>query len=114
MIHAAINVPVNQPTASLPGCDAWYCTFNYNSLISSGVAIVLTLAIAFWVRSQLQSGTPTKAQAIFEWGYDLLRGLVRDNVSEDALFILPLAMTLFLYILIANYLEFHSQLSGEL
>jgi F-type H+-transporting ATPase subunit a len=106
MIHAAINVPVNQPTATLPGCDAWYCTFNYNSLISSALAIVLTIAIAFWVRSQLQSGTPTKVQAIFEWGYDLLRGLVKENVSEDALFILPLAMTLFLYILIANWLEF--------
>jgi F-type H+-transporting ATPase subunit a len=70
------------------------------------VAVVLTVAIAFWVRSQLQSGTPTKVQAIFEWGYDLLRGLVKENVSEDALFIIPLAMTLFLYILIANWLEF--------
>ena len=106
MIHIAIDVPVNQPTASLPGCEAWYCTFNYNSLISSALAVVLTIAIAFWVRSQLQSGPPTKVQAIFEWGYDLLRGLIKENVSEDALFILPLAMTLFLYILIANYLEF--------
>lgn len=106
MIHVAIDVPVNQPTATLPGCDAWYCTFNYNSLISSALAVVITIAIAFWVRSQLQSRTPSKAQAVFEWGYDLLRGLVRENVSEDALFILPLAMTLFLYILIANWLEF--------
>jgi F-type H+-transporting ATPase subunit a len=99
-----MNIDVNQPTVSL-GCGQW-CTFNYNSLISSGLAIVITLAIAFWIRSQLRSGTPTKAQAIFEWGYDLLRGLVRENVSEDALFILPLAMTLFLYILIADWLEF--------
>jgi len=106
MIHAAIDVPVNQPTASLPGCEVWWCTFNYNSLISSALAVVLTVAIAFWVRSQLQSGTPTKVQAVYEWGYDLLRGLVRENVSEDALFIIPLAMTLFLYILIANWIEF--------
>jgi F-type H+-transporting ATPase subunit a len=105
MIRISIDVPVNQPTSSLPGCDAWFCTFNYNSLISSALAVVLTLLIAFWVRSQLQSGTPTKVQAVFEWGYDLLRGLIKENVSEDALFILPMAMTLFLYILIANWLE---------
>jgi F-type H+-transporting ATPase subunit a len=62
--------------------------------------------VAFWIRSQLRSGTPTKVQAIFEWGYDLLRGLVRENVSQDALFIIPLALTLFLYILVADWLEF--------
>ena len=99
-----MNIDVNQPTVTL-GCGQW-CTFNYNSLISSGLAVVITIAIAFWIRSQLQSGTPSRVQAVFEWGYDLLRGLIRENVSEDALFILPLAMTLFLYILIANWLEY--------
>jgi F-type H+-transporting ATPase subunit a len=99
-----MNIDVNQPTVSL-GCGA-LCTFNYNSLISSALAVLITIAIAFWIRSQLQSGTPTKVQAIFEWGYDLLRGLVKENVSEDALFILPLAMTLFLFILVANWIEF--------
>jgi F-type H+-transporting ATPase subunit a len=98
-----VNIDVNHPTVSL-GCGQW-CTFNYDSLISTGLAFIVTLAVAFWVRSQLQSGTPTKVQAIFEWGYDLLRGLIRENVSADALFILPLAMTLFLYILVANWLE---------
>ena len=44
-------------------------------------------------------------QAIFEWGYDQLRALIRENVSVDALFVIPLAMTLFLFILVANWLE---------
>jgi F-type H+-transporting ATPase subunit a len=99
-----MNIDVNHPTWSPFSCGQW-CTFNYDSLISTAVAFVVTLAVAFWIRSQLQSGTPTKVQAIFEWGYDLLRGLIKENVSEDALFILPLAMTLFLYILVANWLE---------
>lgn len=99
-----MNIDVNQPTVSL-GCGQW-CTFNYNSVISSVLAVLITIAIAFWIRSQLQSGTPTKVQAVFEWGYDLLRGLIKENVSEDALFVLPLAMTLFLFILVANWLEF--------
>jgi F-type H+-transporting ATPase subunit a len=99
-----MNINVNHPTVSL-GCGT-LCTFNYDSLISSALAVVVTIGVAFWIRSQLRSGTPTKVQAIFEWGYDLLRGLVKENVSEKALFIIPLALTLFLYILVANWLEF--------
>jgi F-type H+-transporting ATPase subunit a len=102
MIFADINV--THPTVSL-GCGQWWCTFNYDSLISSALAIVVTIGIAFWLRSQLRAGIPTKVQAIFEWGYDLLRGLIKDNVSADALFIIPMAMTLFMYILVANWIE---------
>lgn len=91
------------PTISL-GCGP-LCTFNYDSLISSALAVLVTIAIAFWIRGQLREGEPTRVQAIFEWGYDLLRGLIKENVSDDALFIIPMAMTLFLYILIANWIE---------
>jgi F-type H+-transporting ATPase subunit a len=92
------------PTITVGGCGT-LCTFNYDSLISSAIAIVATIGIGFWIRSQLRSGEPGKVQAVFEWGYDLLRGLIKENVSEEALFILPLALTLFMYILIANWLE---------
>jgi F-type H+-transporting ATPase subunit a len=95
--------PGTHPTVDL-GCGT-LCTINYDSVISSLIAIILTIAIAFWVRSKLQEGRPGKVQAIFEWGYDQLRGLVKSNVSDDALFIIPLALTLFLYILIANWIE---------
>jgi F-type H+-transporting ATPase subunit a len=102
MIHTDINV--THPTVSL-GCGSWWCTFNYDSLISSALAVLVTLVVAFWIRSQLRPGEPGKVQAIYEWGYDLLRGLIKDNVSEDAVFIIPIAMTLFLYILVGNWLE---------
>ena len=95
--------PGSHPTIDL-GCGT-LCTLNYDSVISSFIAITATIAIAFWVRSKLQEGKPGKVQAIFEWGYDQLRGLIKSNVSDDALFIIPLALTLFLYILIANWIE---------
>ncbi len=112
MILADASVGTH-PTFSL-GCGPvpigplqWdVCTFNYDSLISSLLAIVATLAVGFWLRSRLRYGQPTKVQAIFEWGYDQLRSLIKTNVSEDALFIIPLALTLFLYILVANWIEF--------
>ena len=102
MIHTDAAVGTH-PTVSL-GCGTW-CTFNYDSLISSAIAIAATLAVAFWIRSKLREGEPSKVQAVFEWGYDQLRSLIKTNVSDDALFIIPLAMTLFLYILVANWIE---------
>jgi len=95
--------PGTHPTIDL-GCGT-LCTLNYDSVISSALAVVVTLGVAFWLRSRLREGEPTKAQAIFEWGYDQLRSLIKTNVSEDALFVIPLAMTLFMYILVANWLE---------
>ncbi len=91
------------PTISF-GCGA-LCTFNYDSVISSLVAVVATLAVGSWLRSNLKPGEPGRVQAVFEWGYDQLRSLIKTNVSEDALFIIPLALTLFLYILVANWIE---------
>jgi F-type H+-transporting ATPase subunit a len=102
MIHAESAIG-SHPTIDF-GCGP-LCTFNYDSVISSFIAVGVTIAIAFWVRSQLRQGEPGKVQAIFEWGYDQLRALIKSNVSEDALFIIPLALTLFLYILIANWIE---------
>jgi len=91
------------PTVDL-GCGT-LCTFNYDSVISSLVAVLITLGLGFWIRSKLKSGEPGRVQAVFEWGYNQLRSLIRANVSDDALFIIPLALTLFLFILVANWLE---------
>jgi len=102
LIHVEAS-PGTHPTIDL-GCGT-LCTLNYDSVISSVIAIIVTVAIAFWIRSKLQEGRPGRVQAIFEWGYDQLRGLIKTNVSDDALFIIPLALTLFLYILIANWIE---------
>ncbi len=102
MIHAQETVG-SHPTIDL-GCGP-LCTFNYDSVVSSVIAVLATIAIAFWIKSRLREGEPSRVQAIFEWGYDQLRALIRENVSQDALFVIPLAMTLFLYILIANWIE---------
>jgi F-type H+-transporting ATPase subunit a len=102
VIHAQETVG-SHPTIDL-GCGP-LCTFNYDSVVSSVLAVIATIAIAFWIKSRLREGEPSRVQAIFEWGYDQLRALIRENVSQDALFVIPLAMTLFLYILIANWIE---------
>ena len=104
MIFLAEAPPGTQPTVSV--CGSWYCIFNYDSLISSAVAIVITLIVGFWVAYRLSHGVPGKLQLLFEFLIDYVRGLIRESVGEGGGFIVPLAMTIGFYILVANWLDF--------
>jgi len=104
MILLAEAPPGTHPTVSV--CGAWYCTFNYDSLVSSAIAIVITLLVGFMVAYRLSHGVPGKLQLLFEFLIDYVRGLIRESVGEGGGFIVPLAMTLGFYILVANWLDF--------
>lgn len=104
MIFLAEAPPGTHPTISI--CNAWYCTFNYDSLLSSAIAILVTLLVGFIVAYRLSRGVPGKLQMLFEFLIDYVRGLVRASVGGSGGFIVPLAMTLGFYILVANWLDF--------
>jgi F-type H+-transporting ATPase subunit a len=88
-------------------CSSSLCALNYQTLISSAVAIVITIAIALAVASRVRSGKPGKVQMVFELFLDYVRNLVGDTVTrEGADFVIPLAATIGLYILVANWLDF--------
>lgn len=100
-------VPGTHPTIQICG-DAFWCQFNLDTIISSAIAIVLTLGIVLLVAFRLRSGKPGKLQMVLELLLSYARSLIRDSVGDDsgAAFILPLAATIFLFILIANWLDF--------
>ena len=104
MTYLAEAPPGTHPTVSF--CGSWYCTFNYDSLLSSALAIIITLLVGFYVAYRLRSGVPGKLQLLFEFLIDYVRGLVHQSVGEGGGFIVPLAMTLGFYILVANWLDF--------
>ncbi len=107
MIWLAVpNPPVAHPATYICSGSAYFCEVNYASLISTGISIVLTLAFGFWVASRVQSRTPGKFQMVFELLINYTRTLIRDTVGEQPPFVLPLALTLFFYILIANWIGF--------
>jgi len=84
----------------------YYCAFTVDTLVSSALAIAVTLGIAFFVASRLTPGVPGKLQMVLEFLVSYVRGLIGETVSEDATFILPIAATVGLYILVANWLDF--------
>lgn len=102
---AAEAAPGNHPTVSICG-NGFFCTFNYDTLISTAIAAVLTLALGLLIAARVRQGTPGKAQMIFEFFLGYVRNLVRETVSEDATFVVPLAATIAFFILIANWLDF--------
>jgi F-type H+-transporting ATPase subunit a len=84
----------------------YYCAFTMDTLLSSAVAIALTLGFAFFVASRLRPGVPTKLQLVLEFLVSYVRDLTHETVGEDADFVIPLAATIGLYILIANWITF--------
>ncbi len=107
MIVAAslIPAPGNHPTIQVCG-QKFLCTFNYDTLISSGIAIVITLAIGLGVARRLSSGKPGKLQMVLELLLNYIRDLIKQMIGDDAEFVTPIAATIFLFILFANWLDF--------
>jgi F-type H+-transporting ATPase subunit a len=104
-ILAAEDAPSGHETVSL--CGSSFCSINYQTLISSAIAIVLTIAFGLWVASKVRSDKPNKVQLVFELFLDYVRNLVGDTVSREGTdFIVPLAATIGFYILVANWLDF--------
>lgn len=103
----AAESPGTHPTVSL--CSGGgFCNLNTDTLLSSIVAVVITLIVGLWVASRIRTGRPGKVQMVFELFLGYVRGMVRSTVvsDESADFVIPLAATIAFFILVANWLDF--------
>lgn len=98
--------PVTHPTARICSGPDILCVVNWDSILSSAIAVACTLLVGFLVANRLSARVPGKLQLAFELLAGYTRRMIHDNVSEDAMFIMPIALTLFFYILIANWIDF--------
>jgi F-type H+-transporting ATPase subunit a len=84
-------------------------TVNGDTVISTLVAGTILLLLGFWVRSLLTKQTadhvPTKIQMVWEGLVKYITELVENNLGKVNPFVIPLAVALFFFILIANWLE---------
>jgi F-type H+-transporting ATPase subunit a len=80
-------------------------TFNVDDLLSCAVAGVILLAIGFYLRARVTEGVPGKLQLAVETIIGGVEGQVESSMGDAGRAIVPLAFTLFCYILIANWLE---------
>ncbi len=76
-----------------------------DTIISTLIAGAIILLLAFYMRSRLSVRKPGKVQLFFETVTDQVEKQVDDSVGiKTAPWVVPLAFTLFLFILIANWL----------
>ncbi|WAC54907.1 F0F1 ATP synthase subunit A [Gordonia sp. SL306] len=81
-------------------------TVNLDTVIGSAVAAVIVIALAFFVRFKMTSNKPNNVQLYFETITVQMRSQIEGAIGmKIAGFVLPLAVTLFTYILIANWLS---------
>jgi F-type H+-transporting ATPase subunit a len=103
---AAEAPPVSHPVYALPACaQNIFCQFSWDSLLSSALAILVTMALVFFIASRVRGGVPGWLQLGLEELYGYVRGRQSD-IDPDLAVIVPVGMTIFLYILVANWLDF--------
>ena len=100
--EAAIHVGHHAPLWHLFGM-----TINGDTVIASAIAALIVIALAFFLRAKVTStDAPGGVQLFFEAITIQMRNQVESAIGmKIAPFVLPLAVTLFMYILIANWLS---------
>ncbi len=80
-------------------------TWNLDTIWSTAVAGAILIALGLYMAFRVTHGTPSKLQLAFEVVVDAVRRQVESTIGPVAPFVVPLAVTLFFFILIANWLE---------
>lgn len=81
-------------------------TFNADTIISSVIAAAIIIGIALYLAWKATSGVPSGLQLAFESVTEQIEQQVDDQVGiKTAPFVVPLAITLFVFILLANWIS---------
>ena len=86
----------------------WFgLTVNTDTVLSTAIAAVIVLGLAFFLRAKVTStGVPNGVQLFWEAITVQLRNQIEAAIGmKIAPFVLPLAVTLFVFILVANWLS---------
>jgi len=96
--------PGEHPTGHFLGM-----TFNLDTIWVTVIAGGIVVLLGFWVRNQLTKKTddqvPTKLQLIWETIVTQVETQVEENLGRVHPYVVPLAVALFFFILIANWIE---------
>jgi len=80
-------------------------TINIDTVISSAIAAVIVVAFALYLAAKATSGVPSRLQLVFESVSGQVERQVESNLGiRTAPFVVPLAISLFFFILIANWM----------
>lgn len=90
----------HHPTFTLFGM-----TFNSDTMLSTVVAGVIVVIFGLLLRRKVTDGVPSKVQLLWEMLVEWVQGLTLSSIGKLNAFVVPLAVALFLFILIGNWFE---------
>jgi F-type H+-transporting ATPase subunit a len=80
-------------------------TFNMDTILATVIAGGIVVGLGLWMRRVITSKTPSGIQLVWETVTSTVQGQVESTMRlQTAPFVVPLAITLFMFILIANWL----------
>jgi F-type H+-transporting ATPase subunit a len=81
-------------------------TFNSDTIIATAIAAAIVIVLALLLRAKVTSGVPSGLQLAWEGVTTWVRNQVESTIGiKVAPFVVPLAVTLFVFILVANWLS---------
>ncbi len=80
-------------------------TFNVDTILGTVIAGAIVIGLGLWMRNRITSKVPNGVQLVWETITDTVQGQVESTMGiRTAPYVVPLAITLFTFILIANWL----------
>ena len=77
----------------------------WTTAIAGVIVIGLGLALRRSVTKAVTKAVPTKVQVFWETIVETIEAQVEENVGKPSRFVVPLAVTIFVFVLVANWLE---------
>jgi F-type H+-transporting ATPase subunit a len=77
-------------------------TFNWDTIWATAAAAIIVITMGVMLRRQATSGTPGRLQAAWELGVGAITQQVEGSIGEAGMKVIPLATTLFVFILTCN------------
>ena len=103
---SAIALAADITVGEHPRFDLFGLAMNRDTIISTVVAGGILIVLGLIMRAQITDGVPGKLQLTFESLVAYIQDLVEESFGvKVAPFVVPLATTLFAFILVANYVE---------
>src|SRR2546421_86222 len=89
-----------------PVGDGGFWTLNVDTLITSALLGVLVLGFIMWVVRGATAGVPSGRQALVEFVVEFVNDQVKGIFDKSYTFVAPLALTVFLWVLFMNAMDF--------
>jgi F-type H+-transporting ATPase subunit a len=103
VVHAAASI---EPPGTHPEANFLGLTINTDTVLTTVIAAVIVIGLGLIVRRAATSGVPRGPQLFFETVFKWAQDQVRDNIGlEVAPYVVPLAFTEFVFILICNWIS---------